>query len=304
MFANAPHKGRFQPGAANTHTRTPGLQLAHPLLAEWELSMRAARASERTVTERIRVVDQFAKESEIDDVARACPLDIERWKASHPEWSQATAATYHAYLRAWFVWLCRMDHRPDNPILKLTAPRYPDRQPRPTTDAGLIRLLEWPMWHRTRVQILLAALAGLRVHEIAKIEGRHIDLAAGVLWVEGKNRKTRSIPLHPVLVSAAVTMPAKGFWFPGIKEREGKHVSSKSVSQNLSDVMARAGVAGTAHSLRHWFGTNLLSTGANLRIVQELLRHSSVATTQIYTKNSDAELHAAVTRLDPFGLAR
>jgi site-specific recombinase XerD len=77
-------------------------------------------------------------------------------------------------------------------------------------------------------------------------------------------------------------------------------VHAKSVSSIIGMAMRRAGVVGTPHSLRHWYGTTLLEDGADLRTVQELLRHKSVATTQIYTRVPDARRTAAVARLDPF----
>jgi integrase/recombinase XerD len=67
---------------------------------------------------------------------------------------------------------------------------------------------------------------------------------------------------------------------------------------------ARAGVPGTPHALRHWFGTGLLAGGADLRTVQECLRHQSVATTQIYTRAPDDRRHEAIAGLDPWASAR
>jgi site-specific recombinase XerD len=102
------------------------------------------------------------------------------------------------------------------------------------------------------------------------------------------------------LVEAALTMPTKGWWFPSNSRNPGGHVTGKSVSAIIGNAMRRAGISGTPHSLRHWTGTTLLDDGADLRTVQELLRHKSVATTQIYTKVSDDRRTAAVNRLNPF----
>jgi site-specific recombinase XerD len=229
----------------------------------------------------------------------ATPSDVIDWLGMHSDWSDATAATYHSYLRSWFMWLCQMDHRADNPMLKLGALRYPDRLPRPITDGALVRLLEAPMRHRTRVMILLASLAGLRVHEIAKVCGDDVDLAGCRLYVDGKNRSRSALPLHPLLIDAAATMPIRDWWFPANSRRPGQHLRSKSVSQVIGDAMRRTRVNGTPHSLRHWYGTTLLDDGADLRTVQELLRHRSLATTAIYTKIPDGRRRDAVGRLNP-----
>ena len=277
----------------------PDVSITEPLIEEWQLWQYAARKADSTIVERVRVIALFAIEAGCSPVT-AKAVDIIRWLGSHTEWSQSTAATYHSYLRSWFTWLTIMDHRSDNPMVKLGSPRYPDRVPRPVSDDDLVRLLVTPMHHRTRVMILLAALAGLRVHEIAKLRGEDVDLSKPALHVEGKGRRTAWIPLHPLLVEAALTMPPKGFWFPANSRRPGHHVHSKSVSDIIGNAMRRAGTRGTPHGLRHWFGSTLLDDGADLRTIQDLLRHRSLATTQIYTKVTDERRTEAVDRLDPF----
>lgn len=263
----------------------------------WQL---AARLSEQTVSERLRVIAQFAEELPGTTAAAAQPLDIVRWLARHREWSASTAATYYSYLRAWFTWLNVMDYRGDNPMVKLAAPRYPERVPRPVGDNDLLRILTAPMHHRTRVMILLASLEGFRVSEVARTRGEDIDVKTPRIYVIGKNGKRSWLPLHPLLVDAAATMPARGWWFPANSRRPGDHVHPKSVSDIIGGVMRRVGARGTPHSLRHWYGTTLLEDGADLRTVQELLRHKSVATTQIYTHVPDERRHSAVQRLNPF----
>jgi integrase/recombinase XerD len=274
----------------------------HPLIEEWVLWQLSARRSLKTVTERSRVIQQFVTETGLSPLT-AQAMDIVRWTAGHDEWSLSTASTYHSYLCSWFKWLCLTDHRDDNPMRKLASPRRPERSPRPTTDDGLVKLLTMRMHHRTRVMVLLAALAGMRVGEIARVKGEDIDLAQGRIFVIGKGSKRAWIPLHPLLVEAAPTMPQRGWWFPGNSRRPGEHIHGKSVSDIIGQAMRRQRIVGTPHSLRHWYATTLLSDGADLRTVQELLRHTSIQTTQCYTQVPDARRTAAVGRLDPFRAA-
>lgn len=145
--------------------------------------------------------------------------------------------------------------------------------------------------------ILLALLAGLRVHEIAKIRGEDFDLMAGLLWVRGKVRKLKSVPLHPRLVELASEMPAEGWWFP-MRGAPSEHVHAKSVSDVVGRTMRRAGVNGTPHALRHWFGSTLLDEDVDIRVVQELMRHKSIASTQVYTAVPTGRRREAVGRLD------
>lgn len=280
------------------------MNIANPLIADWELWHEAGRKSSRTTSERIRVINMFAHEANCNPVT-AQPITIMRWQQSHDEdWSDSTAATYHSYLRAWFKWLVIEEHRQDNPMLKLATVKYPERVPRPVADSDLVTLLKTRMHHRTRVMILVAALAGLRVSEVARVRGEDLDLEKNVIWMTGKGKKRAALPLHPLLQQVALTMPKKGWWFPGMRNRAHTHLRGKSVSDIIGQAMRRAGIAGTAHCLRHWYGTTLLDEGADLRTVQELLRHSSLATTAIYTKVPDDRRHGAINKLDPFRAGR
>ena len=272
------------------------------LVGEWAVWQQAGRRSQRTIQERSRVITLFIKESGSDPLT-AKAMDIARWLSQHQEWGQSTAATYYSYMMSFFKWLVMMDYRTENPMHKLPGPRRPERSPRPVADSDLIRLLSTGMHRRTRVMILLGALAGLRVAEIARISGEDIDLDAARIHVTGKGSKRAWVPMHPILTEVAKTMPAAGYWFPGNCRRPGQHVRSKSVSDIIGQVMRRAGIQGTPHSLRHWYATTLLADGADLRTVQELMRHSSVQTTQVYTQVPDARRSAAVGRLDPFRAA-
>lgn len=274
----------------------------NPLVGEWAVWQRAGRRSLRTVEERSRVITQFLTETGVDPLASR-PMDVAAWMSAHEEWSQSTAATYYSYLMSWHKWLVMMDYRTENPMHKTQTPRRPERSPRPVADSDLIKLLNLRVHRRTKVMILLAALAGFRVAEIARVQGEDIDLDAGRIHVTGKGNKRAWVPLHPLLLEIAETMPKSGYWFPGNCRRPGEHVRSKSVSDIIGNAMRRAGVRGTPHSLRHWYATTLLSDGADLRTVQELMRHTSVQTTQVYTQVPDARRTDAVGRLDPFRAA-
>lgn len=276
--------------------------MMHPLVEEWALWQRSGRRAQRTVHERCRVVGTFLDEAHVDPL-QSTWTDVARWMDSHPEWGQSTAATYFSYLTSWHKWLVMMEHRTGNPMVKLAAPRRPERSPRPVADTDLAALLNLRMHARSRVMILLAALAGLRVAEVAQVKGEDLDLDAGRIQVLGKGGKRAWVPLHPMLREVADTMPRTGYWFPGNSRRPGQPIRPRGVSDIIGGAMRRAGVQGTPHSLRHWYATTLLSEGADLRTVQELMRHSSLQTTQVYTQVPDARRAEAVGRLDPFRVA-
>ena len=172
--------------------------------------------------------------------------------------------------------------------------------PRPVADEHMPRLLAAANRKKTRAMILLGALAGLRVSEIAKIRGEDFDLRGGQLRVVGKGGVTAYVAVHPRIAELAVTMPRRGPWFPtGKGNSSGRdHILGRSVSSLIGGCMRRASVPGTAHSLRHWFGTTLVDDGADMRTVQELLRHASLQTVQIYTKVRKVKKAEAINRLD------
>ncbi|WP_163700074.1 tyrosine-type recombinase/integrase [Mycolicibacterium sarraceniae] len=277
------------------HTDTSVSPIAVVGLDEWELWQHAQRLSPKTISERVRVLRQFYIETHVQPM-HADSLGIVRWTASHDDWSDSTAAAYNSYLVAWFKWLQITDRRLDNPMVKVGTVKVPDRAPRPIADTDVPKLLQTRMWTSTRRMILLALLAGLRVHEIAKIRGQDVDMASQLLWVKGKGKRLRSIPLHPILIEMASEMPERGWWFP-MRGYEAEHMLSKSVSDVIGRTMRRAGVLGTPHSLRHWYATSLLDDGHDIRLVQELMRHKSIQSTQIYTKVSDRRQREAIASL-------
>lgn len=147
------------------------------------------------------------------------------------------------------------------------------------------------------MMILLAAYQGLRVHEIAKLRGEDVDLESMALYVVGKGNKPAVLPLHPEVAGFAAEgrFPAVGWWFPAYG-RPGP-IQSAAVSKAIHDTMRRAGFEAKPHQLRHWYGTTLVRNGADLRTVQELMRHASLATTQIYTESSDQQKRRAIDSL-------
>lgn len=268
-------------------------------MSEWETWQQAQSLAARTVAERMRIMERFRQSSGADPETADYPT-IVAWLArdggSPRPWSPATRATYKSALASWYDWLARMEYRPDNPMVRIGKVRVPRREARPVADAHMPKLLSQRMHARTRAMILLAGYAGLRVHEVAKIRGEDIDPIARTLTVVGKGGKRATMPLADALVALAATMPRRGWWFPS-RDRSG-HVQARSVSAMIGQVMVRARVPGTAHSLRHWFATTLVDEDVDIRTVQELLRHASLATTQIYTRVSDERRRAAVGRLD------
>lgn len=275
-----------------------GLYLVCPdmtvgLLAEWSQWMSAGGMSIRTITDRVQLVERFEASAQVDSLDAGW-RDVARFLACD-RFSAGTRQTYYAHLCTWFAWLVLMEYRPDNPTAKLRAPARARRRPRPTSLEQLTRILNTRMHHRTRAMVLLGAYEGLRVSEIATFRGE--QLAGGELRVTGKGGVEADLPIHELVAAIAETMPAAGYWFPS-PTRPGRPIKGNSVSGILGQLMKRAGVPGTPHSLRHFFGTETLrASGGNLIVTKELMRHANVATTAMYTEIDSTARTAAVRGL-------
>jgi site-specific recombinase XerD len=260
--------------------------------------MRAEGMSERTITDRPKIVARAAH------AVGADPLEFTReqifaYMASLK--SAGTRQTYYSALRAWHLWLQWAGYRLEDPMLRMKRPRAPRGIPKPVATSHIDRVLSSGIRGRTRTAILLCSYQGLRVHEAAKIRGEDVDLIAQTLRVVGKGGVDDVIPLHPLIAAEAQRYPRRGYWFPS-HTRPRQPIRRESLSAAISRAMERADVPGTAHSLRHWYATELLEAGADVRTVQTLLRHASLATTAIYTRVSRDKQRAAIAALpDPRG---
>jgi integrase/recombinase XerD len=157
-----------------------------------------------------------------------------------------------------------------------------------------------------RMVLMLAYGAGLRIGEALELRVEHIDSAAGVIHVRGaKRQRDRDVMLSPRLLAAL-----RAYWrwrrppgpelFPG-RAGVGTTRTRASVSKYLKTTLAAAGLAGrrvTPHTLRHSFATALLEQGTDLRTVQVLLGHGSIATTARYLHVSTARIQSTRSPLD------
>jgi integrase/recombinase XerC len=227
---------------------------------------------------------------------------------------KASIARRVAELRSFGNFLVREEVLESNPFRMVSAPRIPKRLPRYLTVAEVEVLLaapdtSTPLGLRDRAIIEVLYAAGLRVSELAGLDVADVDLAQGQARVRGKGGKERIGLLGRAAVRAVRAYLEGGrpallgqrstnaLWL----NHRGGRLTVRGVTLVLSKTGERAGIRTRVHPhvLRHSFATHLLDGGADLRVVQELLGHANLATTQIYTHVSQSRAREVYMRAHP-----
>lgn len=219
------------------------------------------------------------------------PTVIARWLGQYDGW---TRCTYHAHLNSIFDWMVETGQVQVNPVrVTIRRPPTPRHRPTPLTEGDLSRVLAVAA-PRTRAFLMLGYLAGLRASEIAAFRGEDIDEL--YLHVVGKGGRSETIPTHPLLWDLAADFPRTEVWFPSPR-RSGRSVVPSVVTRDVGTLFRSLDITGATHRARHTYGTQLLRNGANLRVVQELMRHRSLATTAAYLGVDELERRTAIDSL-------
>ncbi len=159
--------------------------------------------------------------------------------------------------------------------------------------------------HRILLELLYGC--GLRVSEAAKTRIEDIDLRNRMLKVrQGKGRKDRQVPIpmktcHRIEFYLKLREDSNPYLFPAREDREGQHISAASIQKVVARAARKAGIKNKKihpHTLRHSYATHLLEQGTDIRVIQKLLGHTSIRTTEIYTQVSTQALKNIVTPLD------
>jgi integrase/recombinase XerC/integrase/recombinase XerD len=244
------------------------------------------------------------------------PRDVRRYIASLSErgLSATTTARKLAAIRALFRGQREHGLIEQSPADLLATPRRASHLPRVLKAPEVARLLDsipadGSLQIRDRALFELAYACGLRAEEIVSLELADVDYDGEQLRVEGKGSKTRFVPAgEPALAAlGAYIERARARLVSDDSEqalflsRSGRRLGTSDVRRRLSKWTASAGMpAGLSpHALRHSFATHLLDGGADLRSIQELLGHSSISTTQVYTRVESARLRSAYARSHP-----
>lgn len=238
-----------------------------------EVSMRQRGFSENTIKARCQVVRQ------LDDVVGATRADIMQ-VVSRPE-KLRSRKQYLMHLRQVYVDLVEQGLVERDPTVGIRFPKVPKDQPRPLTQLQVERMLTEPKF-RVRAWTMLGAYAGLRASEVARVTPQDLVFTdqGYALQVVGKGRKEATIPAHQKVADLLVSLqPFEGALWP---------IAPSRLSQVWSQAAADLGMPGLRfHQCRHFFGTQVMRTTGNLLVTRDLMRHNSVATTEVYAKLID-----------------
>lgn len=226
----------------------------------------------------------------------------------------ATVARKLAAIRGLFDFLVRTERVGQNPADLVSSPKRAEKLPRVLSQEQMRSLLEriparTPLELRDRAMLELAYACGLRCEEIVNLDCGALDHETEQLRVLGKGSKERLLPVGEPAQKALSRYMERGRHALAADPREsalflsrsGRRLSNSDVTRRLGLWAREAALAAgvSPHALRHSFATHLLEGGADLRTIQELLGHSSISTTQVYTRVDAARLRDTYAAAHP-----
>jgi integrase/recombinase XerC len=300
--------------------------MAHPsddpagLIAAWLSMLKAERrASAYTLRNYAATLERFARHIgapfKAKRLARLEARDFRAFLAARREEGvgAATLKLDLSALRSFFAHLRRRHGIDNDAIAVMRAPTAKERLPRPVSERDAERLLamsagrEAAPWLGLRDAALLMLLygAGLRISEALSLRQRDAPLGEG-LRIAGKGGKSRDVPILPA-VAEAIEAYRRALPFAATPEGplflsvRGKPLTPRLAQRMMEERRRALGLPdwATPHALRHAFATHLLSAGGDLRAIQELLGHSSIAATQRYTKVDAERILSVYERTHP-----
>lgn len=195
-------------------------------------------------------------------------------------------------LKSFFKFMLREGEVKGNPASSLIYPKLDKPLPKFLTEEEITKILQFPgaddvMSLRDKAIIEVLYSTGARISEIVSLSINDIDLISGIIKVKGKGRKERLVPLgEPAVLSLKKYFDKREEDILAVfLNKHGKALTDRGIRDIVNRYITKAAMTMhvSPHTFRHSFATHLLNRGADLRSVQELLGHSSIATTQVYT---------------------
>jgi integrase/recombinase XerC len=272
---------------------------------ERNMSPETIRAYEKDLHQFLRF---FSKDDgHVIDSTKITPLQIREFLANLKDknYQKTTVVRKLATIRSFYKCLMRKNYVTVNPLAEIPTPKVEKKIPHFLGTDDVEKLLNAPQgntFQAIRDRAILETLysTGFRVSELTALNVADVDFTAEVIKARGKGRRERVVPIGSFALQAIKRYTEVRSQVPGINEKDpealflnrfGDRLSSRSIRKIIDKYIKITGLSSktSPHTLRHSFATHLLNRGANLRMVQELLGHKHLSTTQIYTHvTSDA----------------
>jgi len=263
----------------------------------------------RNYSSDLKAFADFVKDKDIKEIKY---FDLRKYLAhlKTSKYSKRTIARKLSALRSWFKFLQQDGYIKQDHASLISTPRLDKKLPNFLSEVEVEKLLdiltERLADFRDKAVLETLYSTGVRVEELASLNVDDIDFIGGIIKVKGKGRKERLVPIgDKALVSIRKYLEirlekgiGKNFLF---LNKNNTRLTSRSISRVLNKHIIKASRKSniSPHSLRHSFATHMLNKGANLRVVQELLGHKSLSTTQIYTHITTTKLKSEYKKSHP-----
>lgn len=294
----APARATSPTASQRAHFRWHDRDMDNDVISAFNQYQHSQRLASTTIRNRESLI-RGAQRSLATSLLEATPHQL-RTHLGRTTITPGTARTERGALKAFYDFAHADGYRNDNPADRLPIVRVPKGTPRPFTREQIDAMLNSGAYQRTRVMIMLGYFKGFRVSQIARVRGDDLDTLTNTIRTVSKGGKERRVPLHPMVAQIARQMPA-GWWFPA-RNGSDSPIGGASVTDLITKAKKRAGITDprlTPHSLRHSFGTDLVEQGVDIRVVQELMLHEDLSTTQIYTAVSARRKEEGIMTLEP-----
>ncbi len=289
------------------------MDLTSKILSDYSYYLKIERAmSPNTVTSYSTDIREFF------DATTALPAevttqDIIDYLAAKDKLSKRSQARLLSSLRSFFDWLVAEGERKDNPCETVDSPKLGRYLPEVLSVEEVTSIMEsvdLSSWNGKRDRAILEVLygCGLRVSEAVNLKISHVYLEEGFVQVVGKGNKERLVPIGEIAVDAircylgARPDPAEPKYDDILfLNRFGKSLSRVAMFNMVKKQAMIAGIRKeiSPHTFRHSFATHLIENGADLRVVQEMLGHESILTTEIYTHIDSSTWQRAILEYHP-----
>lgn len=261
----------------------------------------------------LKAYEEFLLSNKIDDITKIEKEDIENFlKARYEIESTSTIAHNLTVIKNFHSYLLKESLLKEDVAESISRPKLRKKIPKVISIDDILKLLniklDTPFDYRNKAMIELMYGSGLRVSELIALDVNSIDFTNCIIRIVGKGKKERIVPIGEysmyylnLYIEKRNSLLKKEHTDALFLNNHGKRMTRQGFFKNLKQILKKQGLDSNIHphTLRHSFATHLLDSGADLRSIQELLGHSDISTTKIYTHVSDKKVENDYLKYHP-----